>query len=127
MAIDNVNPVTIPPQPAKTYPLLWLEEFRTKAGDFNHVWAYASLRPYRTEAGVDEFAPGTQPVTWMDGNIFTMHLRRPDLDAIVGQVLDIMPTIRAGAPSNTLAVLELLAQVIGAVSQAPVQEEVPLD
>jgi hypothetical protein len=125
MPIENTNPVTVPARAEKTYPKLWLERFETAAPTSEGARVAATLKPYTDSSGF-EFAPGVEATFWADGNVFTLHLRRPDLDAVVGAVLDNFAAIRAASPSNTLAMMELLAQVIGAVAQAPVEDEIPL-
>jgi hypothetical protein len=122
MPIQNQNPVTKPAENAKTYDKLWLEGFSTLAKDFSGVRVAAILRPYRTnpDTGASEFAPKDEfdPLRLDIENVYYLASEKPYVDAAIGQVLDNIAPIRAGAPTHSLALLELMAQAVGAAAQA---------
>lgn len=116
MPIFNDQPITIEPVPAKVYDKLWLKGFSTLADVPGTVKTRAVFVPYRTgDDGDYDFAPNQREnqLTFSDEDLFTMHVRRPELDEALGQVLDNFDLIRSSTPSNILALLETVAQGVG--------------
>ena len=118
MAITLNEPAPVAPTPADTLDRLYVVAFEVQSdAPGRPVSAHASLAPYSSATG----RVGSRRVTFTDADYATLAARRPDAEAAVAQVLDQLPAIRAAAPAATLALLELVAQALGAVAQLPAE------
>jgi hypothetical protein len=122
MPITSDNPAVTPATEEKTYPLWWLRSFVADAPDLNGKVALASaLVRYRrdSETQIGEFIPPEVelPADFRDEDVLTLAERHPDYDAAIGAVLDNVAAIRAGSPSNVLALLEILVQSVGSIAK----------
>ena len=122
MPINANSPTPIDPQPADQLDRLYVRGFSVASTSPGQpVVAAAELVRYSSATG----RVGGERLDWRDEDLWTLAQRRPDADAAVDAVLDAMPAIRAASPSATLALLELVAQSIGALAQLPGQQPEP--
>lgn len=121
MPIISEEPAVIPPIPEKTFPLWWLELFRTHAPDPNgacHLTTTLKRLRRDPNTGFGEYYTGQGgEVKFENMNVFTIPTEHPDWDQAIGQVLDNIDAIRAGAGNNTFAVMEIITQTLGVIAK----------